>query len=824
MKSKVAYKTDIIFDSKDLAKKYLNTTAEYDHNGDVVSVRYREDGKIKILFAVVNKTGEESVSFYANEDDVASAIAKNSKTRFKVYASLEDIPDSEKNPSTIYLIGPDTSVEGDQYEEYVYDEDSNEFIKIGNKEIEPGAKLKIDGMIIDPDNNNVINLNSCTPITMRHLCELYQSWGFSEEKLLPGYYRIIDYVTKFTDEVDLSSDYNYKSARIPFDLIVELKYNYRQPYQMTINDDGTISTEYYSEVMPVFSEVAYTAEPFIVSRKRDYIDYYDFKVIIDNPTEWLSHYNNQAVTPIRWMKDLHYGNEAPYDFVNLMFRRDRSCFKKMTFDNENKQFVWETVTNVNYGHEGLYLACPVAKPMGIINTDFETVNVLEKDEVYWSDQQVESQQIVVPYIKQDSPLFDVYMNQNPRPGQIAVLGEEDSLPESLYFYTWSRFKGGPTSQENIWNRAFEWDRLSGNCNNVINTPYELYRHPLRMFEDAASNISTSGTIFCAAGNNTIVTSMRANTIVPSMEDYVESFDNNVIAGDTSRYYDNDEKGWYGVTFIGTQFSNNNISIKQGCWQNNLLILRSAVNNTIQMEDYFEVDRSRGGGNTIVEAENNSIHAVLFDCYIHGNNNTIEGWAAENTRIVGRDNVLEDVWLVCITGHHNTIKDASNVFLGYYIKENIYNLGVSCATIASNTYSVWQRGMSSLHNVIVQSTDSPNSVCEIHSSGVWIMEGSWEDIRILRDTNEGRDYDREPDAWIFIGPAWKNIIIDTKNPIPYIPTLHSQALENRIVVDKIDGSMSGFLNIADMYSTISTLSSNYAALEARVAALEGNPTT
>lgn len=127
--------------------------------------------------------------------------------------------------------------------------------------------------------------------------------------MVPGTsYRITDYVTT-VDQDDC------RSAGHPFDLIVKAV------------DDHALD-EHAKATLPSNGDDYFDARPFHIAAYQDYVEYkrvpieaWDIKYCLDNDKtrfQWADETNGKGV--IWWMKD-EFGNEAPYDFKNVQFKR-----------------------------------------------------------------------------------------------------------------------------------------------------------------------------------------------------------------------------------------------------------------------------------------------------------------------------------------------------------------------------------------------------------------------------------------------------------------------------------------------------------------------
>ena len=131
----------------------------------------------------------------------------------------------------------------------------------------------------------------------------------SNGNLAPGMkYRITDYVTAVDQE-------DCRSAGHPFDLIVAAV------------DHHTLD-EHAVATLPSNGDTYFTARPFHVPDYQQYLEYarvplesWDIKYCLDNDKtrfKFADTENGKGV--IYWMKD-EFGNEAPYDFKNVQFKR-----------------------------------------------------------------------------------------------------------------------------------------------------------------------------------------------------------------------------------------------------------------------------------------------------------------------------------------------------------------------------------------------------------------------------------------------------------------------------------------------------------------------
>lgn len=148
-------------------------------------------------------------------------------------------------------------------------------------------------------------LNGVQPIEWTDLTSLVQT-----SALNPGMkYRIIDYVTMVDQE-----DY-CRSAEHPFDLIV------------TAIDHHTLD-EHAVATLPSNGDAYFDAREFHVPDYQQYLEYarvplesWEIKYCLDNDKtrfKFADTENGKGV--IYWMKD-EFGNEAPYDFKNVQFKR-----------------------------------------------------------------------------------------------------------------------------------------------------------------------------------------------------------------------------------------------------------------------------------------------------------------------------------------------------------------------------------------------------------------------------------------------------------------------------------------------------------------------
>lgn len=149
-------------------------------------------------------------------------------------------------------------------------------------------------------------LSGVRPIEWADLVGLAQT-----SALNPGVkYRITDYVTTVDQE-------DCRSAGHPFDLVV------------TAIDNHTLD-EHAVATLPSNGDDYFAARPFHYEPYQQYLEYrrvplesWDIKYCLDNDSRrfaWADAENGKGV--IYYMKD-EFGNEAPYDFKNVQFKRYR---------------------------------------------------------------------------------------------------------------------------------------------------------------------------------------------------------------------------------------------------------------------------------------------------------------------------------------------------------------------------------------------------------------------------------------------------------------------------------------------------------------------
>lgn len=121
------------------AEDDLNTSLSKDISDEVTN-RTNQYNSLNTL--ITNLTSNLANYYLKTEtysaEEVDNLIGAINQFKFEIYASLESI--TKPSSSVLYLIGPDTSASGDQYEEYVYA--NSAFTKIGDTSIDLSSYSK----------------------------------------------------------------------------------------------------------------------------------------------------------------------------------------------------------------------------------------------------------------------------------------------------------------------------------------------------------------------------------------------------------------------------------------------------------------------------------------------------------------------------------------------------------------------------------------------------------------------------------------------------------------------------------------------------------